>query len=85
MKEGRSAVIAGRTSLTTNTHFSSTSFLVFLAKRAQPTLLRTESVLSFLALEPLLALATLKFSNLMHCYGARGEAIVNWYLVLSEV
>jgi hypothetical protein len=46
---------------------------------------RTESVLSFLALESLLALATRKLSNLMHCHGARGGAIVNSYLVLSEV
>ncbi len=46
---------------------------------------RTESVLSFLALESPLALATLKLSNLMHCHGARDAAIVNWYLVLSEV
>jgi hypothetical protein len=48
-------------------------------------LLRAESVLSFLKLESLLALATRKFSNLMHCHGARDGAIVNWYLVLSEV
>ena len=48
-------------------------------------LLRTESVLSFLALESLLALATRKLSNLMHCHGARDGAIVNWCLGLSEV